>query len=369
MKHLFFVLLSVSLCLSGKMLCSADDSNGSPVTPSTEIPAADSNAPATDSTDQTADSVFTFEKNETAVILKEAGKPVWQYNFAMIRHENVPENEPRLLAGCYLHPLYGFHQEILTDNAPQDHYHHHGIFWTWPHVILHQATGDVEYDLWTSNTALRQHLVRFQRQSVDRDSAIFAVENGWFVGPVTYDNQGNIEETPIMKEFVEIRTSPAVTRDGITGRILDFCLTLIPTDTAITLRGAENKSYGGFTVRFRPFGQKGKSDFITTSAGIAEDDMPEKPLEWADYTSWFDPETQNWSGATIFIAPDHPDYPPTWLTRFYGPLCVGWPGVIGQRFEPGQEIRLKYRLWIHDGKVSFDQINKIFQEYKDGFGK
>jgi len=30
-----------------------------------------------------------------------------------------------------------------------------------------------------------------------------------------------------------------------------------------------------------------------------------------------------------YIHPSHPDFPPTWLTRHYGCLCVGWPGVAG----------------------------------------
>lgn len=48
----------------------------------------------------------------------------------------------------------------------------------------------------------------------------------------------------------------------------------------------------------------------------------------------------------IFVPPSHPAYPPTWLTRHYGPLCIGWPGVKDKTFPPGKPIRLSYRLWI-----------------------
>ena len=110
------------------------------------------------------------------------------------------------------------------------------------------------------------------------------------------------------------------------------------------MQGAEHKSYGGLTIRFRPTGAIRTDRFITTDEGVAKDDMPEKRLRWADYTSRFgaiDAATGNadaLSGAAIFLAPSFPDFPPTWLTRYYGPLCLGYPGVDAQRFAPGEKI-------------------------------
>ena len=86
-------------------------------------------------------------------------------------------------------------------------------------------------------------------------------------------------------------------------------------------------------MRFAP--GPAKATLITVPSGPAKDDLPDTPLAWADFTSQFAGAASP-SGGAIFVDPGHPDYPPTWLTRYYGPLCVGWPGVHAKTFEPGQ---------------------------------
>jgi hypothetical protein len=103
---------------------------------------------------------------------------------------------------------------------------------------------------------------------------------------------------------------------------------------------------------------------ITVPSGIAEKDLPETPLAWTDYTSMFYSfPSAELSGAAIFVPKSHPDFPPTWLTRYYGPLCVGWPGVKERIFQPGEKIELRYRIWIHSGMVSVPMIEKAYSEY------
>jgi hypothetical protein len=68
----------------------------------------------------------------------------------------------------------------------------------------------------------------------------------------------------------------------------------------------------------------------------------------------------------IFVAPEHPDFPPTWLTRHYGVLCVGWPGVKPRTFEPGKAIRLSYRVYIHDAPADAAALQKAYDTYAAG---
>ncbi len=314
------------------------------------------------------------EREDKQLALHEGNSPVLTYRYDVVEHNNVPEKDLRRMAGCYVHPLYGIQGEVLTDNAPRDHYHHHGVFWTWPHVGVHQADGTVRnHDLWTSNTELKQHFVRWIDQKTDGKQAVIEVENGWFVGKPT-------EGDKIMSEKVKMivhRISPH--QDGLRGRAVDFEFVWTPTDKAVTLRGSEGKSYGGFSVRFRPFipaetlkknpraeAKRSEANAITISNGalgtVAENDRTETRMAWADYTSMFDGREQR-SGATIFASKSHPDFMPTWMTRYYGALCVGWPGVDGRKFEPGEEIQLRYRIWIHDGAVTPEQIQAAYEEY------
>jgi hypothetical protein len=90
--------------------------------------------------------------------------------------------------------------------------------------------------------------------------------------------------------------------------------------------------------------------------------LKETRLKWADMTARYE-DSDDPSGAAIMIHPAHPDYPPTWLTRHYGALCVGWPGVKSQTFEPGQVIRTGYRLWIHRKGVSLDRLQRAYDGY------
>ena len=306
--------------------------------------------------------------------------PVLTYQYGVIEHEQVPLNDSRRFAGCYIHPLHGLRGEILTDNIPADHYHHRGVFWVWPHVGLHEVDGRVTaYNLWERNAPLTQHFVRWMSRSLSDQTAMFEVENGWFIG----DPQ---EGKKIMSERVKVTVHRVQHIGDVPSRSIDFEYLWQPTDKPITLRGSEGKSYGGFTVRFQPFipetersnrnalARQSDINRIMVPSGIAEGDLPDTPLAWAGYTSAFgdqppDGEKQlsgaQLSGAVIFIPKTHPDFPPSWLTRYYGPLCVGWPGVDGRTFQPGEEIKLRYRMWIHDGAVTVPQIEKAYEMYHE----
>ena len=275
--------------------------------------------------------------------LFDAGKPVLVYNHGVITCDKVPENDARRSRACYIHPVYGLSGEVLTEDFPRDHYHHHGIFWAWPHVGIDGQ----EYDLWISNN-IKQKFVGWICRRTGPAAAVVAVENGWFVG-----------EKKVMIERVWLRAYNLADD----ARSLDLELTWIPVDRPVTLWGAGGKSYGGLVVRFRP--PSAKDGVITVPGGVTTDDLKESPLAWVDFTSNFGAPTP--SGAAVFIAPDHPDYPPTWLTRHYGPLCVGWPGVKPKTFEPGKPIRLSYRIRIHKTALDAAQLQEAYDAYAAAF--
>jgi len=339
---------------------------------------------------------FIEDNDKKQLSISEGLLPVLTYVYDVIEHENIPQRDPRRFAGCYVHPLHGIFGEILTDNAPADHFHHRGVFWTWPHVGIHEPDGSVtRHDLWHGNTNLKQHFVRWIDRAISDNTAMFEVENGWFVGDPQDGNK-------IMTERVKITVHRQQFMACTANRSVDFEFLWQPTDKPITLRGSGGTSYGGFTVRFRPFvpeadrsrnilARRSEINRITVPSGIVEGDLTETRLPWAGYTSnfprvasggivtldgepvegavvMFTPHDQP-SGAVIFIPRTHPDFPPTWLTRYYGPLCVGWPGVEGRTFQPGEEIRLRYRIWIHDGAVTVPQIERAYEEYKGAFSK
>ncbi|MCY2995011.1 MAG: PmoA family protein [Planctomycetota bacterium] len=298
-------------------------------------------------------SLFRFEDSgEKSVKLWEGERPLFVYNHGVITNEKVVEQDRRGARACYVHPVWGLNGEVLTDDFPADHYHHHGIFWAWPHVLIEGT----EYDLWTYNN-IQPKFVRWLYRQTGPAAAVLAVENGWFVG----DKQ-------VLTERVWLRAF----RSGEDERSLDIAMVLIPGDRPVTLRGAEGKSYGGLTMRFDVWPRRdsavrapGHTVRLTGDSLAAPEDLSNTRLPWADLSAQF-PGSPQRSGAAVFVHPGHPDHPPSWLTRCYGVLCVGYPGVDARTFEAGVPFRLDYRVWVHKSEVDQERLGRHYEAYGAG---
>jgi hypothetical protein len=279
-----------------------------------------------------------------SVQLAEGERPVFVYNHGDITNEKVPKKDFRRTRGCYVHPIYGLDGEVLTDDFPRDHYHHHGLFWAWPHVQI----GDKAYDLW-EKPGMRIQFVHWIGSDARETSATLAVENGWFVGV-----------KKVMTERMWFTVHPATDR----AQAIDVEGTWTAVGEPVTLLGREDKSYGGMTIRFAvPRGQKGT---VTVPSGVTRRDLAVTRLPWADLSYTFAGADAPISGATLMVSKSHPDYPPTWLTRHYGPLCIGYPGVVKKTIAPGEPLTLRYRLWIHKGPGSPDQFKAAYDAFTAG---
>src|SRR5206468_3561080 len=159
----------------------------------------------------------------------------------------------------------------------------------------------------------------------------------------------------IMREnvFIEAHVSSGESR------FIDIELAWTPIDQPVTLSGAPGKSYGGMTFRFAPRTET----IITTPNGRAREDLLATKLTWADFSADFKNKPGQFSGAAIFVDPNHPDYPPTWMTRHYGMLAVGWPGVTPKTLPAGEPVTCRYRIWIHRDAPDAAEIQREYEEY------
>ena len=274
--------------------------------------------------------------NDKSLGLWEGERPVFVYNHGDIGLPARPRTHPH---SNYFHPLYGLDGEVLTDDFPADHYHHRGLYWAWPHIKI----GKREYDLW-SYRGIRYKLNRWLAKEATSDGAKLGVENGWYV-----------RDKQVMKEEAWVEVHPA----SDSGRNIDLTLTWTPTDEPITLRGAEGKSYGGLVLRFAPRTET----TITAPDGRTSEDLLIRRLPWADLSARLTGAGAP-SGAAAFVHPRHPDYPPEWMTRDYGVLAVGWPGVEPKTLTAGEPVTCRYRVWIHRGVPELEVIKKAYDEYR-----
>src|SRR3954454_278668 len=70
----------------------------------------------------------TIKSNEGIEILENHKKVL----FYQVRPKSVDGKYER--AG-FIHPLYSFNEKSLTEDMPQDHPYHRGIFWAWHQII------------------------------------------------------------------------------------------------------------------------------------------------------------------------------------------------------------------------------------------
>lgn len=284
---------------------------------------------------------FSLEETDSQLTVLEDGKPVLVYNYGVVEPPaGVDADHYR--RSCYIHPLYGVDGEIMTDDFPEDHRHHRGVFWTWPETTV----GGKKMDVWTLIGA-RQLFERWLAKEVADDRATVGVENGWFFDG---DPEAKVRET------IQFTVHPA----DATYRAIDFTLRFTNVcKEDVVFEGAKNKGYGGFS--FRP-NAANKPFTFDTATGISEEDALSYQTPWASIR-WNKDGAAERSGIAMFEHPADPGYPfPGWIFRHYGFLGVCWPHEQTHVLKPGEHFELKYRLLVHHG-LKAEALGGLFAQY------
>jgi hypothetical protein len=289
------------------------------------------------------------DESEVSIKALQGDSPVLVYNHGPIVCERLPENDDRRTRSCYVHPVWGLNGEILTDDFSADHVHHHGVFWTWPHVEIEGQ----HYDLWVPK-GIRQRFIKWLYREAGPVAAVVGVENGWFVG----DRQ-------VMTERIWIRAFRA-----IGNRAGDRSGTGVHSHRSARQAGGQSRQelrrLDGPVRRLAAARRDCPGAGSHRSARGQRLGIVRRPVE---HTSALGESEFSLSRSTAPVCwvgvhpPDHPDFPPTWLTRCYGPLCVGWPGVEGREFQPGESFTLRYRLLLHKTEVEHQQLEQAYSAY------
>lgn len=285
---------------------------------------------------ESASQMIFVEGMENGTLTVRDGKvDVLTYRFGDQLKEGV---DPEQTRSCYIHPLYSLDGKALTDDFPEDHPHHHGLFWTWPAI----RTRGQETQTWHPAN-LRQYFMRWLTREVQDNSASFSVENAWKLDG----------KEVVAREILTLTAHPLEE----SGRLIDLELILEAVGGPLELRGTpdQNKGYGGLTLRGA---SRLKGMPIRTDKGEYEGEQNNVKLRWADLST-------EGTGVSIFVSPSHPDFPPSWVLRtsYAGLLNVSWPGLESARLLPGKPITLRYRLYIHRGDLTANQIQQAFQRY------
>ncbi len=285
-----------------------------------------------------------IEDSEKGVLsIKDGTTMVLSYRFGDQLPNGIASEQIR---ACYIHPLYALDGRVLTADFPKDHPHHHGVFWTWPVV----KTRGRDTQTWHPvSPSLRQYFVRWLKREVQDNLAVLCVESVWKLD----------EREVVAREIVTLQVHPV---DG-PGRALDVEIKLQAVGGPLMLAGApdQDKGYGGLCLRGADVLT---GAHLTTNEGKLEKDSTDVPFRWADVST---PEV----GVAIFVSPQHPAFPPTWLIRnsYAGILNVSWPGLKSKTLEANEAVTLTYRIYVHRGDVSQGRVHQAYRRYLSEFNR
>ncbi len=251
--------------------------------------------------------------------------------------------DPKYTQSCYIHPLFSLEGRPLTDDFPEDHFHHHGLFWTWPVV----KTRGLSTSTWEPKLPrLRQHFTRWLKRDAIGSSFILSAENVWKLDG----------KEVVAREIVTLRIHPA---DNL-GREIDIELAIEAVGGPLELQGTpdQNKGYGGLCFRGAPMFTGGT---MTTDDGPLKEDAVHAPFRWADLSTAE-------AGVAIFVSPDHPEFPTKWMVRasYAGIINVSWPGLGSAVLRPGEPTSLRYRIYVHRGDAEAGGVKAAYVRYLTG---
>jgi hypothetical protein len=283
------------------------------------------------------DAPFAFKLNEQAgtLTVRDSDQPVLSVVYKPRLEAGVAEEYRR--AG-YLHPVFDLQGRPITQDFPADHYHHRGVWLSWPWMQYEGQT----MQLWHP-AVLKQRFAGWDQREVEDNRAILAFRNNWQLDG----------ERVIGHESWRVVVHP----ENAHHRVIDLQLTVAAHHKPIKLRGKQNarKGYGGLAVRTAADLKQGR---LLTNAGPLTKDAVQKHFQWADLAN-------DRRGLAVFAHPDNPNSPPPWLLRnsYGGVLNPEWPGLKTVTLKPDQPVTLRYRLFIHDGQPTRQTIADAYQQW------
>lgn len=273
-----------------------------------------------------------LNRESGGIRVSEGGKDLLFY------HTAARSLDGRFERSNYIHPLYGLDGEVLTEDFPEDHLHHRGIFWAWHQLLINnQKIGD--------GWECRNFIWEVQEVALQPSDSLpsFTSRILW-KSPIYADRRGR--PLPFMEERLRIGIHPRESNY----RAIDFEISLRALVPDLLLGGSEDeKGYGGFSVRLKippdvRFHSKGKTIEPAETAVTA--------TNWMDISG-----SMGLNGAQaglLIISCNGFDQKGTpWILREKESMQnVVFPGREPIKISQENPLVLRYRLVVYKGKLS-----------------
>ena len=294
----------------------------------------------------------TVTQNDVGLVLASQDKSILQYQTAV---HDVPEGiDPLYKKSGFVHPVWSPDGEVLTAIQPEDHYHHYGIWnpWTKTHI---QGR---EVDFW--NLARDMATVRFAGLLSKVSGPVFG---GFKVRQEHVDFKGESGAQIALNELLDVRVF--VTQwQGEPVWIVDYTSTF---NNALSVPvELDAYRYGGGLGYRATKAWTNRNSHVLTSEGKTRVNADGTRARWCDITG---ATTQGQAGI-LFLSHtanrQHPEpmrvWPPNATNGYvFFEFCpirhVAWT------LQPNQDYVLRYRMVIHNGVLSPEVAESLWQAY------
>lgn len=242
----------------------------------------------------------------------------------------------------YVHPLYGLDGDELTEDCPEDHRHHRGVFWAWHQLI---AGGIHAGDSWAVRN-FEWHVESVTPDKLENGAVTLRMVVQWRSADF-HDGQ-----QAVLRERSQITVFP------LNGgrRAIDFSMQL-RSNHEVLIGGSDNaKGYGGFSVRLK----------LPEDIAFSNERGPVVPMvnaveasPWMTMTGSF--TSSQPSAVTVMTHPDCVGYPHPWILRARNSMQnAAWPGRTPV---PLNVTNLKYRILLHPASEDPKQVSQWYAEW------
>lgn len=281
--------------------------------------------------------ILTFEEKDDGVLLLSDGKPRLFYQKEMI---SLNGEYPR---ANYLHPVFDTKGEVVTEDFPDDHLHHRGIFWTWHQLWV----GDLRIgDPWISE-GVEWEVKKMKTEIHPNNSATIAVKVIWKANKISN------------KKIIEENTT--ITYQPIGNQVykITFDIALKPLVSGVRIGGSEDaKGYGGFSPRLKLSETVG---FYDENGAVTPDNLPVSAGDWINITK----KEPNDPGVVIMGEPDKlPSYQGWILRKRNSMQNMAFPGKEPMLLNKKEPLHFRNQLLIHQG-LSKREINNQYRIFRN----
>jgi hypothetical protein len=237
----------------------------------------------------------------------------------------------------YVYPLLTPAGSAATDEAPADHHYHQSVW-----ISHHDVNG---HTFWIEGDTAGK---------IAGAAPIFGVEE-LPDGPAAVFRHDLVWQAPDGTPLLQERRVTAIT-PARQATLVDVLSERRPAAGPVTF-GATKEA--GFGIRVHDsLNQDAGGTLVNNRGQQGEAETFDQDADWIDY--WGQPGDHA-AGLALFPHPENPHHP--WFTRAYGIVLANHHRTQAQTLQPGETLRLSWRVAAHDGGTEAAGVSRLYERY------